>query len=158
MSRRLLLLVLMAVLGLTACGGPTAIQWRAADGRSGSLADLQGRWLLVNWWAIWCAPCREEIPEFNHLDAETDDATLLLLAVNFDGPDAAALEEARAALDLQFPMLLPGHEQAMGLTRPEVLPSTVLINPQGQVVTTLVGPQTGEQLRAALAAAGVPLG
>ncbi|WP_407635201.1 TlpA family protein disulfide reductase, partial [Luminiphilus syltensis] len=54
-----------------------------------------GEWRLVNYWAIWCTPCREEIPELNLLDTLPG---VSVFAVNFDGVTGAALAEQREQL------------------------------------------------------------
>ena len=102
-----------------------------------------GQWRVINYWAIWCAPCREEIPELNALDDRTD---LMVFAVNYDGQNGEALQSQAAEMGITFTLLEQDPGAALGVERPRVLPTTLLVNPQGAVTDTLVGPQTQESL------------
>lgn len=105
----------------------------------------QGQWRVVNYWAIWCSPCREEIPELNRLHEGTD---LVVFAVNYDGKQGAALASQAAAMNIDFTILAQDPGPDLGVERPQVLPTTLLVNPEGRVTDTLVGPQTQETLLA----------
>lgn len=122
---------------------------RFLDGSSATPASLQGRWLLVNYWAEWCAPCREEVPELNALQAAHGDR-LQVIGINFDGLSAQDLAVDVEALGIEFPVALGRAGAVLGIRPPEVLPSTYLFAPDGRLVSTLVGPQTGEALLSAL--------
>lgn len=111
----------------------------------------QGNWLLINYWAQWCAPCREEIPELNVFAREQRD-TLLAYAVNFDDVQGDELLAQAASLNIKFALLATDPAKALGYPRPMVLPTTVLINPQGELHARLLGPQTGDSLLAAMQA------
>lgn len=102
-----------------------------------------GQWRVINYWAIWCAPCREEIPELNALDDRTE---LMVFAVNYDGQNGEALQSQAAEMGITFTLLEQDPGAALGVERPRVLPTTLLVNPQGAVTDTLVGPQTQESL------------
>ena len=102
-----------------------------------------GQWRVINYWAIWCAPCREEIPELNALDRDTE---LLVYAVNYDGKKGAELRSQAAELGIAFALLEDDPSAELGIKRPRVLPTTLLVTPQGQVSDTLVGPQTRDSL------------
>ena len=104
-----------------------------------------GQWRVINYWAIWCAPCREEIPELNALDDRTD---LMVFAVNYDGQNGEALQSQAAEMGITFTLLEKDPGAALGVERPRVLPTTLLVNPEGAVTDTLVGPQTQESLLA----------
>jgi len=102
-----------------------------------------GQWRVINYWAIWCSPCREEIPELNALN---DSSELVVYAVNYDGQRGAALESQAAEMGINFSLLEQDPGAVLGIERPRVLPTTLLVNPQGAVTDTLVGPQTQESL------------
>ena len=101
-----------------------------------------GSWRVVNYWAIWCTPCREEIPELNRL-AEREDITVL--GVNFDAKRGESLAEDSVELGIKFPTI-DDPSGLFGIARPDKLPTTLLIDPDGNLVSTLVGPQTEEGL------------
>jgi thiol-disulfide isomerase/thioredoxin len=111
------------------------------------LEDAKGKWTYINYWATWCKPCIEEIPELNELAAQNP--YLVVLGVNFDGIEGVELEAAEEKLGIKFANLAQDPHQKFGYERPNVLPMTVVINPEGQVVKQLIGPQTFGSLMAA---------
>ena len=104
-----------------------------------------GQWRIINYWAIWCAPCREEIPELNELDRSTE---LIVLAVNYDGKTGEELASQAAEMGISFALLEEDPRVTLNVARPKVLPTTLLVSPDGHVTDTLVGPQTREGLLA----------
>ncbi|MEM9257426.1 MAG: TlpA disulfide reductase family protein [Pseudomonadota bacterium] len=126
---------------LSACGGPE-LDSQPDQG----LATLKGHWLVINYWAQWCKPCIEEIPELNRLDAAYND--IQVLGVNYDGATGADLEAQIATLGVAFRNLETDPAVELGYPRPIVLPTTVIIDPEGAVHSTLIGPQTEESLLA----------
>jgi thiol-disulfide isomerase/thioredoxin len=123
--------------------------------RSGSnpqqvnLKDLQGQWLVINYWAVWCKPCIEEIPELNSF-AQQKSQYVRVLGVDFDDSQGDQLAAAIAQLDITFPILASDPASQLGYERPSVLPTTIVINPQGQVHQILLGPQTAASLSQAI--------
>ena len=111
---------------------------------------FSGRWVVVNYWAIWCAPCREEIPELNTLSRR---GLVDVYAINFDDVQGQALLDQAAELDIQFPMLTTDPAPALGIARPTVLPTTLILSPEGALVTRLIGPQTAASLESEIAGA-----
>ena len=104
-----------------------------------------GQWRIINYWAIWCAPCREEIPELNELVRNTE---LVVLAVNYGGKTGDELASQAAEMGITFALLEQDPRATLSVARPKVLPTTLLVSPDGQVTDTLVGPQTREGLLA----------
>ena len=102
-----------------------------------------GHWRVVNYWAIWCTPCRTEIPELNALHEETD---LRVLGVNFEGETGESLAAQAAELGITFILVENDPGPSLGQPRPRVLPTTWLVSPDGVVTDTLVGPQTRESI------------
>ena len=123
--------------------------------RSGSnpqqvnLKDLQGQWLVINYWAVWCKPCIEEIPELNSF-ARQHSQQARVFGVNFDGINGEELSAATAQLRIDFPTLTIDPASQLGYERPSVLPTTIVINPQGQLQQILLGPQTAASLSQAI--------
>ena len=135
--RVLIYATLLALLGACSRTSPPA----------NSLESLRGQWVVVNYWAKWCKPCIEEIPELNHLDAGYDD--IAVLGVNYDGLAGEELAVQERDLGVQFPTIADPAAQ-LGIPRPVVLPTSVLIGPGGEVRATLIGPQTEESLLEAI--------
>lgn len=118
------------------------------SGEQRALAEFRGSWLFVNYWAEWCAPCLEEIPELNELHAEAD---VYVLGINFDQLDAETMRPQVAQLGIRFPVAAADPTELLGLEMPEVLPSTFVFDPAGEPVAVLRGPQTLEALHGAMA-------
>lgn len=111
---------------------------------AGTEVDLAGAdWLVVNYWAEWCGPCRHEIPELNELDgAVAQAAAISVLGVNYDGLVGERLTEVSQRMGIAFAVLAGDPGARWEQPTPTVLPSTYLIAPGGEFVETLVGPQT----------------
>ena len=129
------------VLFLAACGGESATSGQP------SLASIQGHWAVINYWAEWCKPCIKEIPELNRLAAEYPG--IKVLGVNFDGASGEELARQVEQLGIAFPLLANDPSAELGTSRPMVLPTTLILAPDGTLADTLVGPQTLESLLAA---------
>ncbi len=117
-----------------------------------SAQQLDGQWLLINYWAEWCGPCRVEIPELNALDEAHDDITVL--GVNFDGLQGEELAAASKDLDVRFRVLSIDPAERLDLPRSAVLPVTYIVDASGKVREQLVGEQTAEGLLERLARLG----
>ena len=115
---------------------------------TGQLLD-NGRWKLINYWAIWCNPCREEMPELNAFVHEQR-GQLDGYAVNFDGITGAELVVQATDLNIDFTLLEEDPAAELGYARPTVLPTTLLIDPTGQIRARLLGPQTAASLLEAM--------
>jgi thiol-disulfide isomerase/thioredoxin len=124
-----------------------------SDGTAGRWSEWDESFVVVNYWAEWCAPCREEIPELNALWSGRGDRPLLVVGVNFDGLEGEALTDLMARMGIGFPVVLRSPRERYGYPMPAVLPSTVVIAPGGRVAATLVGPQTRASIEAALVSA-----
>lgn len=115
------------------------------------MAPYAGRWLVINYWATWCKPCREEIAELNHF-ARAEQSTVQVLGINFDGVTGDELAQQAKQLGIEFTLLEVDPAQQGRWPRPQVLPTTLIVDPDGVLRKTLVGPQTNESLTAALGA------
>ena len=129
-----LLATLAAALLLSACADDDAI------------SAQRGQWLFINYWAQWCKPCRHEVPELNRLHEQSGFA---VLGVNYDGAVGEELTAQEAALGIAFATLAQDPAARFGIARPDVLPTTLVIDPEGNLHSVLVGPQTEDSLRAA---------
>lgn len=132
------LLYLALTLTLTACGGGSG----TADPMN--LDPLRGQWVVINYWAQWCKPCIREIPELNTLNRQYQQVTVL--GVNYDGATGQELELQLKKLGITFATLPEDPARQLGVPRPAVLPTTLILDPQGQLHATLIGPQTLESL------------
>lgn len=109
-------------------------------------------WLFINYWAQWCKPCIEEIPELNEFAAEQA-GKLIVYGVNYDQAAGEELLAQAAELNIEFPLLAADPAASLGYARPMVLPTTILVSPDGAIHARLLGPQTRESLLKAMEAA-----
>ncbi len=137
----------ITLLALSALLGGCEADWGADQhGRPVAADDLAGRWLVINYWAEWCAPCRTEIPELNRLAETRQD--LVVLGVNFDELRGAELAQAAEALGIRFRVLADDPAERLALERSPVLPVTYLVDAERRVRERLVGEQTAAGLAA----------
>lgn len=133
----------LATAVLVACAPDS---WVDQHGERIEQRSLASRWLVVNYWAEWCGPCREEIPELNALSGERPDVAVV--GINFDGLTDQQLREVSDMMHIRFPVLGQDFGAAMGLTRPSVIPTTYVIAPDGGETFALQGPQSADALLA----------
>ena len=147
MIKKIVLLCLL----LAGCGGDASdSSVGLVGGGSHSFKNDQGKLTLINYWAIWCAPCREEIPELNHFADEYVDQ-LTILAVNFDNEQGDELLAQTEKLGIEFPSLKSDPRMLWSLKPVSVLPETLIIDSEGVLLHRLIGPQTLESLSALIA-------
>ncbi|TRX75609.1 TlpA disulfide reductase family protein [Pseudomonas mangiferae] len=121
-------------------------------GRKVPAERLEGQWLVINYWAGWCAPCRTEIPELNAFAEQQAGHGVEVFGVNFDGLQDVQLKEAAEQLGIRFTVLAQDPAPRFELPRSEALPVTYLIDDKGRLRERLLGEQTAAGLTAKLAA------
>jgi thiol-disulfide isomerase/thioredoxin len=128
-----------------------AAAWRMEDlqGRPETLGGLAASLLLVNFWATWCAPCREEIPLLVRLREEYRERGLEVVGAAIDDPDA--VRRYREQLNIPYPLLIVRGDAA-GLLREwgsssGALPFSVLRDGKGNIIATKTGPYSESELR-----------
>jgi len=106
-----------------------------------SLSEYRGNWVVLNYWATWCAPCRKEMPDLSALNEARDDVIVLGLAYedteleNFD----EFLEEFKPSFEI---LLVDVYAPPEPFGAPKVLPTTIILDPAGYPIKTYLGPVT----------------
>lgn len=122
------------------------------DGAPQNLAAWRGRILVINYWATWCAPCREEIPLFVLLQREYAAKNVQFIGISIDQPDKVRAFAKEFKVD--YPLLIAGLD-AVELSRKAgnkagVLPYTLVLDRSGKIAGSLVGGISEARMRAQL--------
>jgi thiol-disulfide isomerase/thioredoxin len=120
-------------------GGPApALALKDLGGRDHRLADYKGRVVLVNFWATWCAPCRDEMPSIQRLGDKLAGRPFVVLAVNLDEPESR-IRKFLSEVKLDFPVLLDAGRRVARAWNARILPASYIVGPDGRVRYTVVG-------------------
>lgn len=178
MLARLLATVLVAGAGLAACTGndvagsgdtgfvsgegiitrlppdererPGEVSGETLDGEPISLADFEGRTVVVNVWGSWCAPCRSEAPDLVAASEELADRDVVFLGINSRDLDRAAAQAFQRRFAVPYPSIYDQQGRTLlafrGTLSPNAIPSTVVIDDQGRVAASVIGEVTRSTL------------
>ena len=141
----------MLLAALAAAPASPTLSVKTLDGADWSLADKRGHWVLVNFWATWCAPCIKEIPDLSALDKKRDDLEVIGLA--YEEIDTADLQAFLKEHPAGYPIaLVDVYDPPKDFETPRGLPMTYLIAPGGEVAKQFIGPVTAKEIETAMAA------
>jgi cytochrome c biogenesis protein CcmG, thiol:disulfide interchange protein DsbE len=113
-------------------GAAPALELEDLDGRLQRLSDYRGRVVLVNFWATWCEPCREEMPSMESLRAALKGRPFEILAVNV-GEGGRVARGFAEKMALGFPVLLDRDTRTTKGWGARVLPASFVIGPDGAI-------------------------
>ena len=119
-------------------GAPPPLVLKDLDGREHRLDDYRGKVVVLNFWATWCEPCREEMPSFNRLKARMGDAPFVILSVNM-AEGEARIGEFLQKVPVDFPVLLDRDSGVSRAWRARLLPYTVVLDPALHIRYTALG-------------------
>ncbi|MBD8574669.1 TlpA family protein disulfide reductase [Pseudomonas syringae] len=140
MARRLAaVMALVGSLLLSGCGVDLGTD---QNGQKVASERIDKHWLVINYWAEWCGPCRTEIPEFNALNEQLKGDKVTVLGVNFDNLQGDELKKAAEALGIKFTVLAQDPAERFELPPAEALPVTYIIDDKGKMREQLLGEQS----------------
>lgn len=123
------------------------------DGGRYDLAAQRGKWVVVNFWATWCAPCLKEMPELSALHTMRDNIEVVGLA--YEDTEVAEMQAFLKDHPVSYPIaMVDTYDPPKDFATPRGLPTTYLIAPDGTVAKQFVGPVTAHDIEAAVAAGG----
>ena len=146
---------LIAWLLLLVCGSVFAApDFSVTDtaGKQHRLSDYRGKWLLVNYWATWCPPCLEEIPDLVALYDERHDKDLMVLGVAMEYKSGKEVAEYVDDMLMSYPIVLGNESVTAQIGSAEVLPTTYIFDPHGELAATRHGLITKEYVEGLIAA------
>ncbi|MFP5465172.1 MAG: TlpA disulfide reductase family protein [Gammaproteobacteria bacterium] len=144
-----MLVLLAALLSPLAQAEPVDFSLPDMDGTQRSLSEFRGKWVVVNYWATWCPPCLEEIPDLVAFHERHHGTDAVVLGVNFEDIPPEQLRAFVEEYFISYPVLRngdvqPPHERlAVG-----GLPTTYIISPEGIPVARQIGTITGADIEA----------
>jgi len=140
-QRKHIISILALLLALLSAGGALALEvggtapdftLKSRNGENIKLSELRGEVVMVNFWASWCAPCRQEMPLLEELYDRYADLGFTLLGVNVEEDSNAALELLKE-IPVTFPILLDTENRVSRLYKVVAMPSTVILDRDGRV-------------------------
>lgn len=114
------------------------------------LSDYKGKWVVVNYWATWCPPCLEEIPELVNFHDQHKDSDAVVVGINMEKKDRQQLSAFVDDYLVSYPVVQMTDDMPL-LGNIPGLPTTYLIDPSGKAAAVQVGQVTGEMLEAFIA-------
>jgi len=144
MKKLFVLLAACCMLSAAAVVAAEEFALKDSKGRIHKLADYRGKWVLVNFWATWCAPCREEIPDLIALHKERKDLVVIGIAMEY--PSEQVVMDYVKEVAIPYPIVLGNYKIAKQIGAVDALPVSYLYNPEGK----LSGYQSGPITRASL--------
>ncbi len=109
-----------------------ALELSDLQGRTHKLADYRGKVVLVNFWATWCEPCREEMPSIERLRASLEGRPFAVLAVNLAEPESR-IRKFLDAMPVRFAVLLDRDARVARAWQAKMLPATYIVGPDGVI-------------------------
>jgi thiol-disulfide isomerase/thioredoxin len=137
--KRVLLAFCLVVLSAGAVAGGFSL--KDSKGKVHNLSDYKGKWVLVNFWATWCPPCLDEIPDLIALH-EQKNSKVAVIGVAMDYQNSKQVIEFADSMFISYPIVLGNQKMAAQIGPVEGLPTTYLYNPQGKMVAQNVGAVT----------------
>jgi len=130
--------------GQRAAGEAPALGFATFDGEEVVLRDLRGKGVVVNFWASWCAPCREEAALLEQTWRREKENGIVFLGLDYLDQEPAALAYL-AEFDVTYPNGPDLRSRAARRYRIQGVPETFFISPEGKIVDIVVGPIAGQQ-------------
>jgi len=115
-----------------------------AQGKVHRLSDYKGRWVLVNVWATWCAPCLEEIPELVALAESRNDIQVIGMAIEWQ--DRRQVLQFAEGMFVNYPIVLGRRADAETIGKIRGLPTSFIFDPEGRLAAHHTGALTRRQV------------
>jgi len=141
-----LLVVFALLFAASVIAEPVEYSLPDMSGKMHALADYKGKWVIVNYWATWCPPCQEEIPDLVSFHDSHKDTDAVVLGINLEDVGQEQLESFVDSFMISYPILRSEPLATTPLGPVPGLPTTYIVAPDGSPVARQVGPVTSKQL------------
>jgi thiol-disulfide isomerase/thioredoxin len=145
------LLILCTLLIATLAAHAEGFSFQDTQGKTHTLAGYRGKWVLVNFWATWCPPCLEEIPDLITLHDRHKDKDMVVIGVAMDYQNPKQVTQFAEDYFISYPIVLGNSKIAAQVGSADALPATYLYNPQGKLVAQHVGALTKKTVESYIA-------
>lgn len=144
--------VILTLFSVLAHAEPIDFNLPDLDGKQRSLSEFRGKWVVLNYWATWCPPCLEEIPDLVAFHDRHADKDAVVIGINYENIPVGQLKVFADQYFISYPILIngdmkPAHERlAVG-----GIPTSYIISPEGEPVARQIGTITVDQLETYIA-------
>ena len=135
-------MILFIIILVSGCSRP---DFSLLSGETVRLADHQGKWVIINYWAEWCKPCLEEVPDLNTFYRQID-GKVLFFSISYDKDSNEALSEQKKKYGMEYPIIATNPAPQINIPRPAALPANYLIAPDGTTFGPVLGPQDADSM------------
>jgi len=122
---------------------------RDMDGKSHRVSDYRGKWLIINFWATWCSPCIQEMPELERF-YQQNISSAQVWGVTFEDTDKAKIRQFIEQLGITYPVLGYAQDPLTGFGTVTVLPTTFVIDKKGLFFHRFEGPISAQDITAVI--------
>jgi len=144
-----LILILVLVISSTCFSQSNRLENLSVEDLNGNLvnlSDLNKNILYINFWALWCQPCRAELKVLQDIYEEYNKSGVMFVGINIDTPKSLAKVKAFCSSQrISFPILLDPNSQLMNALNGQALPYSLLVDKNGDIVKIRTGYQTGDE-------------
>jgi len=142
--------LLLVTMSSSFAGQDDVVDFNLKDlkGQMHKLSDYRGKWVVVNYWATWCPPCLEEIPDLSDFHDKHKDKDAVVLGINNEELPTSRLIDFSESYLISYPVLPGPRDPAASYMLGPVpaLPTTYIVSPAGRVMARNVGPLTSEMI------------
>lgn len=125
------------------------LELQTQDGKTFRLSEQKGQVVLLNFWATWCVPCREEVPTFNEMQKDLGAKGLKIVGI-LTKDDPSGLADFQKELKQDYTIVVDNGNAEKSYEIPSALPVTVIIDRQGRIVKRFVGIKRRAEFEAAV--------
>ena len=140
------IVILWLALGSASVIAQASFMLEDTTGKRHTLNDYKGKWVVVNYWATWCAPCLEEIPDLVNLYDRRKDKDLVVIGVVFEYKSRKEVADYVDDMLMSYPIVLGDQAVVRQIGSAEVLPTSYIYDPEGRLVKTRRGLITREYI------------